>query len=379
MTATGALSHAIALIRKPSITPEDGGCQDYLESVLKPLGFFRTHVDTGGVSNSIYARSGEKPGCLAYAGHTDVVPAGPLDAWPHPPFDATVVQDTLHGRGAQDMKAGIACWLAAVEHCVAENIPLPALQLLITSDEEGESVNGTVRLVEYLQKHAMLPDAAIVGEPSSSRQVGDTIRRGRRGVVHIYFTIRGKQGHSAYPQDADNAIHHTVSTLDSLLHIDWGAPAQSFPPTTCQVTNIRGGEGAGNVIPGRCTAFADIRYNPSLDFDAIRARIKTACGDKAVHLDIRHEAETFYTPDGPFLELVSDCIYRTTALKTVRDTGGGTSDGRFLAAAGIPVVELGLTHDTIHQTGERVYIKELDTLTRIYSDIIEHFEEQPCL
>jgi len=376
-----ALKHAVELIRRPSVTPEDGGCQDYIESVLSPLGFKRTRVDCGEVYNSIYTRPGETSGILAYAGHTDVVPTGPEAQWPHPPFAATVEENVLYGRGAQDMKAGIACWMAALETCLAETDSyLPDLQLLITSDEEGASVEGTIRLVEYMQEHGKLPDAAIVGEPSSAEHVGDTVRRGRRGVVHVYLNIHGKQGHSAYPQDAENAIHHAVEAAHAIMHIDWGILTPGFPPTSCQFTQMNSGEGASNVIPGQAAAFADIRYNPALNFEQICQRIKTACPiSDIVNLDIRHEAAAFHTPDGPLLDLVCDSIRRISGIETHRDTGGGTSDGRFLASAGIPVVELGLTNDTIHQIGERVATAELDELTRIYTDIITHFEGPTCL
>lgn len=369
-----ALHHAVELIRRESVTPEDGGCQDYLESILAPLGFTRRCVDAGGVTNSIYTRAGDKPGCLAYAGHTDVVPTGPVESWPHPPFSAIVTDGVLHGRGSQDMKAGIACWLAAVETLIEAGTPLPGLQMLITSDEEGESVDGTIRIVEALQADAGLPDAAIVGEPSSLKHVGDTIRRGRRGVVQGHIDFIGKQGHSAYPLDADNAIHRAMLPLARIADIDWGEPMQGFPPTTCQITNIEGGTGAMNVIPGRCRAVLDIRYNPGIDFEGILARIAEACEGVATEIELAHQATAFSTPDGPLLELVSSSIRRCAGIDTLRDTGGGTSDGRFLAAAGVPVVELGLTNNTIHQIGERVDVKELDTLTRIYADIITHFE-----
>ncbi len=369
-----ALPHAIELIRRDSVTPGDCGCQDYLESVLVPLGFTRRHVDAGGVINSIYTRPGDKAGCLAYAGHTDVVPTGPLEAWPHPPFAAIVADGVLHGRGSQDMKAGIACWVAAVEELVASGVPLPRLQILITSDEEGESIDGTVRLVEALTDEGELPDAAIVGEPSSLRQVGDTVRRGRRGVVQGSITFIGKQGHSAYPADADNAIHRALAPLARIAAIDWGPPMDGFPATTCQITNIEGGTGAMNVIPGHCRATLDIRYNPGIDYEGIQGHITAACEGIEAWIELPHQAAAFSTPDGPLLDLVSDGIRRVTGIDTCRDTGGGTSDGRFLAAAGVPVVELGLTNDTIHQVGERVRVTELETLTRIYADIITHFE-----
>jgi len=369
-----ALPHAVSLIRKMSITPADNGCQDYLESVLTPLGFTRTRINVGGVTNSIYMRHGEKTGCLAFAGHTDVVPCGPVEQWVHSPFEAVVEENILHGRGAQDMKGGIACWLAALERLIEENASLPSLQLLITSDEEGESTDGTIRIVETLQAKDMLPDAAIVGEPSSSGYVGDVIRRGRRGVIQVAAVFEGKQGHSAYPHEAVNAVHLAAPVLDRITRIDWGKATPDFPPTTCQITNIQAGTGAINVIPGTCSISLDIRYNPGIDFEGIQQRILEACDNVDVILDIQHQAEAFSTPDGPFLDLVESSIQRVAGMTTKRDTGGGTSDGRFLAAAGVPVAELGLTNSTIHQVGECVAVSELETLTGIYTDIITHFE-----
>jgi len=377
MTDSIALRHAIELIKRPSITPKDGDCQDYIEDVLSPLGFARTHVDAGGVTNSIYTRPGEGSGTLAFAGHTDVVPPGPLDQWNIPPFEARVDQGVLHGRGAQDMKSAIACWMEAVDGLIAVGAPLPGLQVLITSDEEGESVDGTVRMVEHMQQENLLPDEVIVGEPSSARKVGDTIRRGRRGIVLLHIEFSGTQGHSAYAFDADNAIHHAAPVLTRIADIDWGEPAENFPPTSCQITNLQAGTGATNVIPGSCRAIADIRYNPANDFNDIQRRIREACAGAPVSLNYQHQGTAFYTEDGPLLDLVADSIRRVTGLKTIRDTGGGTSDGRFLASAGVPVVELGLTNDTIHQINERVTIHELATLTRIYTDIIQHWK-CPC-
>lgn len=373
-TMSTATQIAVKLIRRQSPTPEDGGCQDYIESLLAPLGFVRTQVDTGGIINSIYIRSGELKGTLAFAGHTDVVPTGPVEDWPHPPFDAVIEDGILHGRGAQDMKGGIACWMAAVSQLCAEFTPLPTLQLLITSDEEGDSIDGTIRIVEKMQADGTLPDAVIVGEPSSSKQVGDVIRRGRRGVVQIAAVFEGKQGHSAYPDDAINAAHKAAPVLDSITQIDWGEAAEGFPPTTCQITNLQAGTGATNVIPGNCFASIDIRYNPGIDFEGIEQRIFKACEGVEVILDIQHQAEAFSTSDCAFLDQVCASIKQITDIETLRDTGGGTSDGRFLAATGVPVVELGLTNSTIHQVGERVPVHELDTLTSIYADIISNFE-----
>lgn len=369
-----ALSIAIKLIRRESPTPKDAGCQNMIESMLAPLGFVRTEVNSNGITNSIYTRQGELKGTLAFAGHTDVVPTGPIEAWTHPPFEGVVEHDILHGRGAQDMKGGIACWLAAVAQLCAEQTPLPTLQLLITSDEEGESTDGTIRMVEHMQANNSLPDAVIVGEPSCSKQVGDTIRRGRRGVVQASITFHGKQGHSAYPQDANNAIHAAAPCLANIANIDWGKESDGFPATSCQITNFHAGTGASNVIPGVATALLDIRYNPNNHFEQIKTWIEKACENADASIDFDHIATAFSTPDGLFLDTVCASIERITGITTKRDTGGGTSDGRFLAAAGVPVAELGLTNATIHQVNECVATHELDTLTAIYTDIITHFE-----
>jgi len=375
MSESRALSFAMELISRTSVTPADGGCQDYLASVLTPLGFSRQRVDAGGVTNSIFSRPGDKTGRLAFAGHTDVVPPGEPSAWDIPPFEPEVAGGVLYGRGAQDMKSAIACWIAAIDELIEAATPLPTLQLLITSDEEGESVDGTVRIVEHMQAGQALPDAVIVGEPSSTARVGDTVRRGRRGITVAEIVFRGHQGHSAYAHEAENAIHIASPVLARIADIDWGRPADGFPPTTCQITNVTAGTGATNVIPGLCTAVVDIRYNPANGTPDIERRIRDACGDAPAEIRFRHQGDAFCTPDGPWLDLVCACIGRITGHPPRCDTGGGTSDGRFLAAAGVPVVELGLTNDTIHQVNERVHVHELDTLTRIYADIIRHFEE----
>jgi len=376
-TSAIAVNIAIKLIQRESITPDDGGCQNYIESLLAPLGFVRTSVDLGGITNSIYTRPGELNGTLAFAGHTDVVPTGPVEQWKHAPFSAEIVDGVLHGRGAQDMKGAVACWIAAVATLCAEYTPIPTIQLLITSDEEGDSIDGTIRMVEKMQAENTLPDAAIIGEPSCAEAVGDTIRRGRRGVVQVRASFHGKQGHSAYPQDADNAIHRTAPALARIASIDWGEAADGFPATSCQITNISGGTGASNVIPGLCEAFLDIRYNPGNDFDEIKRTIEAACADCETTLDFDHVATAFTTPDGPFLDQVCASIARVTGIETIRDTGGGTSDGRFLAAAGVPVAELGTTNSSIHQVNEQVAVHELETLTRIYTDIIKTMRFEP--
>jgi succinyl-diaminopimelate desuccinylase len=369
-----ALNLAVKLIRRESPTPEDAGCQTYIAKTLAPLGFVQKSVDVNGITNSIYTREGEVAGTLAFAGHTDVVPTGPVEGWEHPPFEGLVKDGILHGRGAQDMKGGIACWLAAVMQLCAEFEPLPTIQIMITSDEEGDSIDGTIRIVEYLQAENKLPDAVIVGEPSCSERVGDTIRRGRRGVVQVRLAFHGKQGHSAYPQDADNAIHLAAPVLSKIASIDWGEAAADFPATSCQITNFNAGTGASNVIPGVGDAFLDIRYNPGNSFEEIQEVLKKACDGVNVTLNFDHVATAFSTADGKFLDTVCTAIKAATGIETNRDTGGGTSDGRFLAAAGIAVAELGLTNSTIHQVNECVAIHELDTLTAIYIEILKTFE-----
>jgi len=367
------LLYAIALIARPSVTPEDGGCQGWIEAQLAPLGFQRTAIDAAGVTNSLFVRPGERAGRLCFAGHTDVVPPGPEEAWRHPPFSAVVQDGVLHGRGAQDMKGAIACWMAAVGGLIAHGVALPALQLAITSDEEGESIDGTVRIVEWMQRQRALPDAVVVGEPSSFERVGDTIRRGRRGVVQGEITIRGRQGHSAYPQDADNAIHRAAPILARIAEIDWGEPAPGFPPTSCQITNLRAGTGAINVIPGSCRAVLDVRYNPANSYDEIIERLRACCADQPVDFALQHVAHAFCTDDGPLLDLVQRVVEEVCGHPCRPDTGGGTSDGRFFAAAGVPVVELGLTNSTIHQVNEQVAVAELARLTAIYRRVIEAF------
>ncbi|MDQ6964717.1 MAG: succinyl-diaminopimelate desuccinylase, partial [Mariprofundales bacterium] len=310
-----ALDHAISLLTRASVTPDDGGCQSVIEQLLIPLGFCRQRVDCAGTTNSIYIRAGEAAGRLAFAGHTDVVPTGPVEQWHYPPYSALVVDGVLHGRGAQDMKGGIACWLAAVEELVQTNHPLPTLQLLITSDEEGESRDGTIRMVEWLQQHNALPDAVLVGEPSSTLRVGDTIRRGRRGVIQGAITILGQQGHSAYPADADNAIHRAAPILADIAAIDWGEAAAGFPATSCQITNLTAGTGAINVIPGSCRAELDLRYNPANSYDEIVTVLRECCSGVEVEFNLEHVAQAFVTPDGPFLSLIIAAIADTVGVQ----------------------------------------------------------------
>ncbi len=371
---TEPLLLARALIARPSITPEDAGCQDLLEEALAPLGFQRLRADQGGVTNSLFVRKGEREGSLCFAGHTDVVPPGPEAQWPKPPFSAAVEDGVLWGRGAQDMKSSIACFVAAVARLIRAREALPTLMLAITSDEEGESIHGTAEIVRLMQQEGLVPDAVLVGEPSSKHTPGDVIRRGRRGVVQVHLLARGKQGHSAYPHEADNAAERLVRALARVLAIDWGEPAPGFPPTTAALTNLQAGCGAVNVIPGEARATLDIRYNPALSFATIQQALLAALDDEKIEARMEHHAEAFATPENhPFVRLVAESVQAVAGIAPRLDTGGGTSDARFFAAIGVPVCELGPTNDTIHQIGERIALAELEQLASIYEEIVRRF------
>ncbi|MDX8394624.1 MAG: succinyl-diaminopimelate desuccinylase [Mariprofundales bacterium] len=373
MSISNISTYARELIQRVSITPNDAGCQDWLENILAPVGFIRTRIDAGGVINSIFSRQGEQSATLAFAGHTDVVPAGLESKWLYPPFSAVIKDSIIHGRGTQDMKGGLVCWLDAVLTMIAQGVALPNLQFLITSDEEGPSTHGTILLMAYLQKHNILPDAAIVGEPSCALKVGDTIRRGRRGVFQAELVFQGQQRHSAYPDLGHNAIHKALPVLQALYAIKWGHEYLGFPLTTCQMTNIKAGTGAINVAPGTCIVTLDIRYNPSLTAEQISDIITKTCAGADVEIDLRPQANTFCTPDGDFLDMVCRSISDIVGYEVIRDTCGGTSDARFLAAANVPVVELGLRNNTIHQINECSSLDDMLILSHIYQRIIKQF------
>ncbi len=370
---SAVLQLAMELIRRPSVTPVDGGCQELLAARLAALGFNIEHLSFNGVSN-LWARRGTRAPILAFAGHTDVVPPGPLDRWRSDPFMPEIRDGHLYGRGAADMKSSLAAMVTAVERFVAA-CPQHAgsVAFLITSDEEGTAVDGTRRVVEALAARGEKIDFCVVGEPSSCERLGDTIKNGRRGSLTGRLTIHGKQGHAAYPHLADNPLHHLAPALAELCALRWDAGNAHFPPTTFQVTNLNAGTGADNVIPGEALVIFNLRYSTELTADQIRARVLTLLDRHTLRysLDWHHSGLPFLTQPGPLVAAARMAIRAETGLETQLSTAGGTSDGRFIAPTGAEVVEVGPINATIHQLDECVRVADLEPLARIYAGILE--------
>ncbi len=372
MSATLDLSRA--LIERPSITPDDQGCQQLLAGRLQAIGFRTEHLRFDDVDN-LWARRGSSQPLFVFAGHTDVVPPGPLDDWDSPPFEAVVRDGYLYGRGAADMKGSIAAMVTACERFIAEHADHNgSIALLITSDEEGPSVNGTIKVIELLQSRAEHIDWCLVGEPSSREQVGDTIKNGRRGSLNGVLEIRGKQGHVAYPQLADNPIHRAVPALAELCTVEWDSGNEFFPPTTFQISNIGAGSGTENVIPGSLRAMFNLRFSTESTVDSIRSRVDEILTRHGLEYVIswKVSGEPFLTPAGELVDAARAAIKSTVGIDTLLSTSGGTSDGRFIAPAGAQVVELGPLNDTIHKINECVKAEELDKLSIIYEEILKH-------
>lgn len=367
---------ARALIRRPSVTPADEGAMAILEETLTGLGFRCRRMRFGEIEN-LYARRGEQGPNLCYAGHTDVVPAGDLQAWTHDPFAAEVVDGVLYGRGAADMKGGIAAWVAAA---AAVGETSGSLSMLITGDEEGVATHGTRLVVQALQAEGERIDHCVVGEPSSARTLGDVIKVGRRGSVNAWLTIEGKQGHVAYPERAANPIPVLIALLSRLQarRLDEGYP--SFPPSNLEVTTVDVGNPATNVIPAQARARLNVRFNPSWTgerliawFDEERARAEAESGCR-VMLETLWSGDAFLTEPGPFVDLVLDTVEAELGVRPDPNTTGGTSDARFIRAL-CPVVELGLVGQTIHQVDERVPVAEIAALQRVYERLIRGYFE----
>ena len=364
---------AMQLITQPSVTPTDAGCQAIMIARLKSRGFKIENLRFDDVHN-FWAVHGDSGPIFCFAGHTDVVPTGPLENWSHPPFTPTIVDGQLYGRGAADMKGSLAAMVVAAEQFVTD---LPdhkgRLAFLITSDEEGIAVNGTVKVVDWLQQQEITPQWCLVGEPSSSSQTGDTIKNGRRGSLGCRLTIKGKQGHVAYPHLAANPIHSGIPALNELTREIWDQGNDSFPATSFQISNINGGSGATNVIPGTVEVLFNFRFSTELTEGHLRDRTE-AILDK---YPIEYEAEwnlsgqPFLTVKGDLVEAAITSIAKVTGLESELSTAGGTSDGRFIAPMGTEVVELGPINESIHRVDENVSIADLDVLTAIYQDILQ--------
>ena len=367
------LELARALIRRPSVTPNDAGCQDLMAERLAAIGFSIEPMPFGEVTN-LWARRGDSGPLLCLAGHTDVVPPGPLEDWTSPPFEPTLRDGRLSGRGAADMKGSLAAMVTAVEGFVAEHPGhRGSIAFLLTSDEEGPSVDGTVRVVERLQARGERIDWALVGEPSSRERLGDTIKNGRRGSLNGFLRVHGKQGHVAYPQLAKNPFHASAQALANLCAEVWDQGNAHFPATSLQIANLQMGTGAENLIPGRLTAQFNLRFSTELTAEAIDQRVRRIldAGGFAYDLTWRLSGNPFLTPAGELVEAAREAIAQIQGIETQLSTSGGTSDGRFIAPLGTQVVELGPVNASIHQVDEHVGVEELERLSAIYRRILE--------
>jgi succinyl-diaminopimelate desuccinylase len=362
-----------ALIARPSVTPDDKGCQQLLAERLEKIGFVIETLRFDDVDN-LWARRGTTAPLFAFAGHTDVVPTGPLADWDTDPFEPVVRDGHLFGRGTADMKGSIAAMVTACERFIAAHPDHNgSMAFLITSDEEGPAVNGTVKVIEQLEARAEKINWCLVGEPSSQEQTGDIIKNGRRGSLNGVLTIQGRQGHVAYPQLADNPIHRAAPALAELAAIEWDCGNEYFPPTTFQVSNIKAGTGAENVIPGSIELLFNLRFSTESTAETLKSRVAAVLDGHGLNYDIqwRLSGQAFLTPAGELVEAARHAIQATAGIVTELSTSGGTSDGRFIAPTGAQVVELGPVNATIHQTNECVNIAELDRLSDIYEEILK--------
>jgi succinyl-diaminopimelate desuccinylase len=361
------------LMRRESVTPEDAGCQIMLADRLAKIGFHAEHLRFEDTDN-LWCRRGNAGPVLVFAGHTDVVPTGPVENWRHPPFNATVEGDMLYGRGAADMKGSIAAFVTACERFVAAHPEHHgSIAYLITSDEEGPATNGTVKVVETLEARGEKMDWCIVGEPSSTNLVGDIVKNGRRGSLNGRLTIKGKQGHIAYPHLANNPIHLAVPALTELCRIEWDQGNEDFPPTSFQISNMNSGTGATNVIPGTTDIIFNFRYSTEVTHEELQQRVESILNQHGLDYDLKWElsGKPFRTATGALLDAVKVAVKEVTGRETTLSTSGGTSDGRFIAPTGTQVIELGPLNDTIHQIDECVSIADLDTLSLMYESILK--------
>ncbi|HIG66823.1 MAG TPA: succinyl-diaminopimelate desuccinylase [Porticoccaceae bacterium] len=364
---------AIQLIAQPSVTPEDAGCQAMMTERLKDCGFTVENLRFGDVDN-FWAIHGNSGPIFCFAGHTDVVPTGPVESWSHPPFTPTVVEGQLYGRGSADMKGSLAAMVVAAEEFVSEFPKHQGrLAFLITSDEEGIAVNGTVKVVDWLQQQGITPEWCLVGEPSSSTQCGDTIKNGRRGSLGCRLTIKGTQGHVAYPHLAANPIHLAMPALDELTREMWDQGNAFFPATSLQLSNINAGTGTTNVIPGTVEVLFNFRFSTEVTDLQLRDRAEAILNKHQLDYEAEWNlsGQPFITEKGDLVQAAMNCIAKTTGLEAELSTAGGTSDGRFIAPIGTQVVEFGPINQSIHRVDENVSIDDLNTLTEIYKNILQ--------
>jgi succinyl-diaminopimelate desuccinylase len=374
MTMSDTLDLAIDLISRPSVTPADAGCQARMADRLAALGFRNESLRFEDVDN-LWARRGDSGPLFCFAGHTDVVPTGPREKWQSDPFRPEIRDGLLYGRGAADMKGSLAAMITATERFLARHPHhRGSIAFLITSDEEGPSVNGTVKVVEALEARNEKIDWCLVGEPSSTRQVGDVVKNGRRGSLGCVLRVKGIQGHVAYPHLASNPIHSAAPALAELTATQWDKGNEFFPETTLQISNIHAGTGASNVIPGVCEVTFNLRYSTEQTHEALRERIEGIFDRYGLDYDIEWtlSGRPFLTPRGELVAAAQRAIAAVAGFQTELSTAGGTSDGRFIAPTGAQVLELGPLNATIHQVDECVSVADLDLLSAMYERILEN-------
>lgn len=370
------LELAQALIARRSLTPDDDGCCELLAARLQPLGFSIEYLNAGGVTN-LWAQRGDQGPLTVLAGHTDVVPTGPLAQWNSDPFIPEVRDGRLYGRGAADMKSGIAAMVCAVERLLVDSTFPGSLAFLITSDEEGMATHGTQHVVRELQARGVVPDYAIVGEASSNLQLGDRIVVGRRGSLGCNLKVIGKQGHVAYPHKGDNPVHRLAPALAELVATRWDEGNAHFPPTSFQISNVHAGTGANNVIPGSADVVFNFRYCTESKAEDLKARVHAVLDRwcPQYEADWWHTGQPFLTRSGKLIEAARAAILEITGLQPELFTGGGTSDARFIAPWGAEVVEIGPINDSIHKIDEHVRVADLMPLSQIYESVLRRIAQ----
>ncbi|MBW3166548.1 succinyl-diaminopimelate desuccinylase [Ferrimonas balearica] len=373
MADSAVLTLAKDLIARPSVTPEDAGCQAMMAAHLERLGFTIESMVFEDTTN-LWARRGSEGPVFCFAGHTDVVPPGDLSQWHTPPFEPTVIDGVLHGRGAADMKGSLAAMLVAVERFVTEHPDHQgSIAFLITSDEEGPFINGTTRVIDTLEARNEKITWCIVGEPSSTHKLGDIIKNGRRGSLTAEVTVKGIQGHVAYPHLADNPVHKAAPALAELAAMEWDKGNAFFPPTSFQIANIHAGTGAPNVVPGALNVQFNFRYSTEVTAQDLESRVHNIFDRYGLDYDIKwtYNGQPFLTGGGALLDATCAAIREVTGYDTEPSTSGGTSDGRFIAPTGAQVIELGPCNATIHKINECVSVRDLELLAECYEKVLE--------
>ena len=362
------------LIACRSVTPDDAGCIDILTGLLQPLGFACEKISRGGVDN-LWARRGTASPLVCFAGHTDVVPTGPLEQWESDPFVPTIKDGVLYGRGASDMKSSLAAFVVAIADFVEQHPDHPgSLAVLFTSDEEGPAVDGTVRVCEQLKARGEKMDYCIVGEPTAVNKLGDMIKNGRRGSLSGMLTVNGVQGHVAYPHLVKNPIHLVAAAIAEMAEIKWDDGNEYFPPTTWQISNFNAGTGANNVVPGTAHVRFNFRFSTASTLESLQTRVHGILDRHGVPYDLewRYDGRPFLTPKGDLVAAVAKAIKTVTGLVTELSTTGGTSDGRFIADICREVVECGPTNASIHKINECIRLEELEQLPQIYLQTLKN-------